>query len=325
MSDIKYSNFFATTLSATLASGDLSMTVASATNAPAVAAATDYAYILLIRASDLAKEIVKVTAISGTTFTIERAQEGTTAINFVIGDAVRGYFTAGVLTALVAQLNTSIAAVEAIVTQANDVATQAVALAQAAQASADAITPLQSADLGDGQVLTQHLADAAVTAAKLGTGAVTAAKLAAAAVESAALAAGCVVTAAIANEAVTEAKLAGGAVTPAKSKIINGEALWRIHVWAASCSVSNTTGEFVVAIPAGVTFASPPLVVPVNALGTGGNASGVVANRDDLILSLISQSATQSRFRARQALDNAYAPNGSTLVCTFIAIGKVAA
>jgi hypothetical protein len=56
--------------------------------------------VTLIRASDSAIEVIKVTNITGTTWTIVRAQEGTTALNFVAGDKVELRVTAGFLQGL---------------------------------------------------------------------------------------------------------------------------------------------------------------------------------------------------------------------------------
>jgi len=89
-----FKNNATTTLTASLASGSTSMSVGSSTPFPVPAAPTSWFYSTIIRASDSAIEIVKVTAISGTTWTITRAQEGTTALNFVIGDKVELRLTA---------------------------------------------------------------------------------------------------------------------------------------------------------------------------------------------------------------------------------------
>lgn len=56
--------------------------------------------VTLIRASDSAIEVIKVTNITGTTWTIVRAQEGTTALDFVAGDKVELRVTAGFLQGL---------------------------------------------------------------------------------------------------------------------------------------------------------------------------------------------------------------------------------
>jgi hypothetical protein len=59
--------------------------------------AGEYFVATIIRGSDRANEIVKVTARAGDAFTIERAQEGTTALAFDAGDFVELRLTAGVI------------------------------------------------------------------------------------------------------------------------------------------------------------------------------------------------------------------------------------
>ncbi len=69
------------------------MSVASSTGFPTPGTNT-YFYATIVRISDAAIEIIKVTNISGTTWTITRAQEGTTALTFVTGDKVELRMTA---------------------------------------------------------------------------------------------------------------------------------------------------------------------------------------------------------------------------------------
>ena len=61
---IKYSNFVRKTLTATVATGDLTIEVSSATGLPAITA-SDWFRIVVTRMSDLAKEIMKVTYPAG--------------------------------------------------------------------------------------------------------------------------------------------------------------------------------------------------------------------------------------------------------------------
>ena len=91
-----FSNNATTTLSASLASGTTSMSVGSSGSFTAPTG-DDFLMVTLIRASDSAIEVIKVTNITGTTWTIVRAQEGTTALNFVAGDKVELRVTAGFL------------------------------------------------------------------------------------------------------------------------------------------------------------------------------------------------------------------------------------
>lgn len=96
-------NNASTTLAAGIASGATSLTVPSGKGAlfpqpsgTAVFRAT------IVRASDNAIEIVECTARSTDTLTITRAQEGTTALTLLTGDAIRLNMTAAVFAALTA-------------------------------------------------------------------------------------------------------------------------------------------------------------------------------------------------------------------------------
>ncbi len=80
-----HANNYITTLNGNISSGALSLIVTSATGFPTVGAGV-IAYVTLQNGSAI--EIVKVTAQSGTTLTIERAQEDTTAQAFVSGSTV---------------------------------------------------------------------------------------------------------------------------------------------------------------------------------------------------------------------------------------------
>ena len=89
-----FSNNAGTTLAADLTDSATSLSVASATGFDAITA-PDFE---LVTIEDGAlREIVKVTARSGTTWTIARAQEGTTARAWATGSAVESRLTAGTL------------------------------------------------------------------------------------------------------------------------------------------------------------------------------------------------------------------------------------
>ena len=98
---ILYTNNAATTLSASITSGATSLTVSSGTGTlfpnPT---SPDYFLLTLQGVSGTPKEIVKVTARSTDTFTIVRAQDGTTASAFTGGDKAELRITAGELTGL---------------------------------------------------------------------------------------------------------------------------------------------------------------------------------------------------------------------------------
>lgn len=88
MPTIKYTNNAVTTLAAGIAPGDLALTVAAGTGArfPTLAGA-EYFYCTLATPAGTV-EIVRVTARATDTFTIVRAQDGTTALTWALGSAV---------------------------------------------------------------------------------------------------------------------------------------------------------------------------------------------------------------------------------------------
>jgi len=95
---ILFTNNAATTLSASITSGDTSLTVASGGGAlfpnPT---APDYFLVTLVGVSGTSIEIVQVTARSTDTFTIVRGQEGTTPSAFTGGDKVELRITAATM------------------------------------------------------------------------------------------------------------------------------------------------------------------------------------------------------------------------------------
>jgi len=95
---ILFTNNAATTLSASITSGDTSLTVASGGGAlfpnPT---APDYFLVTLVGVSGTPIEIVQVTARSTDTFTIVRGQEGTTPSAFAGGDKVELRITAATM------------------------------------------------------------------------------------------------------------------------------------------------------------------------------------------------------------------------------------
>ena len=96
MSYFAYVNFYETTLSAALSSTATSMNVSTASGLPSSLASGEIIPIVLTSASSNAvHEIVYITAISGTTLTITRGEEGTSALSWSIGDYVACGTTAG--------------------------------------------------------------------------------------------------------------------------------------------------------------------------------------------------------------------------------------
>lgn len=97
MANIKFTNNASTTLAAPLADTDLSLVVAAGHGAKFPSLSGEEYFIGTLVRGDGAHEIVKVSDVSADTFTIERAQEGTTALDFSIGDAFELRLTAGSL------------------------------------------------------------------------------------------------------------------------------------------------------------------------------------------------------------------------------------
>ena len=96
MSYFTYVNFYETTLSAALSSTATTMNVSTASGLPSSLASGEIIPIVLTSASNnTVHEIVYVTAISGTTLTITRGEEGTSALSWSIGDYVACGTTAG--------------------------------------------------------------------------------------------------------------------------------------------------------------------------------------------------------------------------------------
>lgn len=132
MSNLKLANNAISRLVAGISSAATSLSVnpGDGVKFPTLAAG-EYFPATLIRASDAAVEIVKVTARASDAFTILRAQEGTAALTMAASDRIELRLTAGTFTDEVTRLDTSI----------NSVSTAAAAAAAAAQATADAALP----------------------------------------------------------------------------------------------------------------------------------------------------------------------------------------
>jgi hypothetical protein len=85
--NVKFANFIKTTLAEDLSAGETDVDITSATGLPSISG-DEYFYLTFIRASDNAQEVVKVTAVAGTTLTVTRGQDSTTGITFSSGDTV---------------------------------------------------------------------------------------------------------------------------------------------------------------------------------------------------------------------------------------------
>ena len=94
---IKVANFISTTLGENIGAATTAFSLASTTGFP-VLGAGDYFYLVLVRNSDNAKEIIKVTGYTAGQITAcDRAQEDTEALAFVTGDVAAMWLTAQTL------------------------------------------------------------------------------------------------------------------------------------------------------------------------------------------------------------------------------------
>lgn len=114
-------------------------------------------------------------------------------------------------------------------------------------------TGTATASIGQGSVLTQHIADNAITSAKITDGAITATKLAPSAVTSRAIASGAVGTDSMAGKCVTADKIADGVfpimvtgtAVDGETVLIHGKWLSKPGVMLSSVSAVQTlTGAF---------------------------------------------------------------------------------
>ena len=102
---VKYTNNAATTLASGINNSATSLSVTSASGFPSLPSSLDYFYVTLDDGTN--NEIVKVTAVSGTTFTIVRAQDDTTARAFSADDDVELRLNAAVLSDVVSEYITN--------------------------------------------------------------------------------------------------------------------------------------------------------------------------------------------------------------------------
>lgn len=118
MSTFVFANFFQSTLAAAVTSSQTTIPVASASGVPTIGTGQQWAIVVQSASTQTAREVMYVTAISGTTFTVTRGEEGTTAQSWSIGDNVFGGNTAGQMGALVQQDGAQVYAVDTGTTNA---------------------------------------------------------------------------------------------------------------------------------------------------------------------------------------------------------------
>jgi hypothetical protein len=97
MATILFANNAASTLSANITSSATTLSVANAASFPNPSAGQYFLITMIPASSGIPGEIMQVTGVSGTTFTVVRGQEGTTATAYSAGDAVVNQLTSGSL------------------------------------------------------------------------------------------------------------------------------------------------------------------------------------------------------------------------------------
>lgn len=212
MASARFANYIRKTLAANLAAVATSATVDSVTGLPDIATTGYYFYLVLVRLADNAMEIVKVTAVTGMVLTIVRAQGGTTALAFVIGDRAELWLTADGI---------------------NDLRTEVEAYAAALHASGPP----------DGMVDTDALAASAVTTAKIAAGNVTTGCIATGGVEEANIKDLAVTTGKVAAAAITPAKISN---IGANYVIIGDGTAGVARAVGGDISVAHATGIFTI-------------------------------------------------------------------------------
>ena len=95
---VKFTNNASTTVGSGLNASATSLTVASASSFPSLSGAGDYCYLTIQGSASSNREVVKATALSSNTFTIVRAQDGSSAGSWLAGDIVELRMTAALLT-----------------------------------------------------------------------------------------------------------------------------------------------------------------------------------------------------------------------------------
>jgi hypothetical protein len=98
---VKFTNNSSTTVATAINTTATSLVVASAAGFPALSGSGDYCYLTIQQAAGTNVEVVKATALSSNTFTIVRAQDGTSAGSWSVSDVVELRVTAALLTDIV--------------------------------------------------------------------------------------------------------------------------------------------------------------------------------------------------------------------------------
>ncbi len=141
--NVKFENYVRTTLASDLDSADITLSVASVSGWPAISSG-EWFYLVLVRLSDNKKEVVKVLSYSGTSATIQRGRDGTTALDFLKYDRVEQWVTAGALDDAFSEIETDVDSAQSTADSAETIAADA--LADASEASTAAAAAQATAD-----------------------------------------------------------------------------------------------------------------------------------------------------------------------------------
>lgn len=166
---VKYANSFNTVLMGTVSTSATTIVIASATNFPSLTGA-EYTILKVTRMSDLAVEYMKATAIAGTTVTVTRAQEGSSALAFIAADRVAGVVTKGVLDAISDYYATSDDTLALAIATATAAAQTAIENANAALAMVNSLIPLTATNIAAGSINSTHITNAIAGAGLSGGG-----------------------------------------------------------------------------------------------------------------------------------------------------------
>jgi len=181
---VLFGNYARTILTEDITVAETDFSVVTVTNFPTISNTNQYYYLVCLRGTDSAKEIVKVTAADTTNnvLTVVRAQEGTTAITLSTNDRIELWITASGL---------------------DDRYDELIGYTDAALSGAATVN-------------TSNIVDYAVTAPKIATNAITNVKIADDAVDTDEIVDGAVTSSKILDNAVTTAKILDDNVTTAK-------------------------------------------------------------------------------------------------------------
>lgn len=150
-SGVRYNNMLKTVLAGSVSTSATTIVVADPTNFPTIGSSA-YTILKVTRMSDLAVEYMKATAIAGTTVTVVRAQENTSALAFVLNDRVAGVLTKGMLDAINADLQSSDNTLALAIATATAAALTAVENANAALAQIASLLPLTATNIAPGSI-----------------------------------------------------------------------------------------------------------------------------------------------------------------------------